>query len=66
MPRTIKSGEAIAHAKDYQKRNFANLTVTVPRATADQFRRWCAENGTTAHAEIKKFVESRINKAQQP
>lgn len=62
MPRSIKSGEAIAHAKDYQKRNFSNLTVTVPRATADQFRRWCADNGTSVHAALKKFIESTLDK----
>ena len=64
MPRKLKSPEAIAHAAEYQRAKFSTLGTTVPRSTADDFRRWCAENGTTVHAEIKRMIEEKIKKAE--
>lgn len=65
MPRTIKSQAAIAHAAEYQKSKFVSVGTSISRSTADDFRRWCAERGTTPHAEIKKFIESTLDKPNE-
>lgn len=64
MPRTIKSPEARAHATEYEKNNFSVVSAHISKSTADDFRRWCAENGTTVHAEIKRMIEEKIKKAE--
>lgn len=64
MPRTIKSPEARAHATEYEKNNFSVVSAHIPKSTADQFRKLCKLNGTTVHAELKKFIESEIKKAE--
>lgn len=46
----------------YMKKVYDQLKINVPKGNRDTFKALCIENGTTASAELNKFIEEYIEK----
>lgn len=53
-------------SKKWNGENLKTVAATVRVDIADQFKTCCRNNGTTAHAVLKEFIQEYINKYSGP
>lgn len=48
--------------KKWKKKAYTCVSANVYRTDADDFRRWCADNGTTINAFLRACISAALNR----
>lgn len=55
-----------AAQQKYNRKNYVRLTLDLKPDVKEEFQRVCAENGTTATTEIKRFIAEYCQRYREP